>query len=137
MAAVPVCSDFGAQEEKICHYFHLFPFYLHAVMGPDAIILAFKIFSLKPALSLFLFILFKRLFNSSSLSAIRKVSSAYWVSLVAQIVKNLPAMWRPGFNSWIGKISWRSEWLPTPVFLPGEFHGQGAWRTTVHRVTKS
>ena len=23
-----VCSDFGAQEKKICHYFHLFPFYL-------------------------------------------------------------------------------------------------------------
>ena len=22
------------------------------------------------------------------------------------------------------KIPWRSEWLPTPVFLPGEFHGQ-------------
>ena len=32
-------------------------------------------------------------------------------------------------NSWIyghvlGKIPWRREWLPTPVFLPGEFHGQ-------------
>ena len=25
---------------------------------------------------------------------------------------------------WIGKIPWRREWLPTPVFLPGEFHGQ-------------
>ena len=25
---------------------------------------------------------------------------------------------------WIGKIHWRREWLPTPVFLPGEFHGQ-------------
>ena len=24
----------------------------------------------------------------------------------------------------MGKISWRREWLPTPVFLPGEFHGQ-------------
>ena len=21
---------------------------------------------------------------------------------------------------------WRREWLPTPVFLPGEFHGQGS-----------
>ena len=28
------------------------------------------------------------------------------------------------FNPWIGKISWRREWQPTPVFLPGEFHGQ-------------
>ena len=31
---------------------------------------------------------------------------------------------RPGFNPWVGKIPWRREWLPDPVFLPGEFHGQ-------------
>ena len=42
---------------------------------------------------------------------------------MAQIVKNLPAMWRPGFDPWVGKILWRREWLPTPVFWPGEFHG--------------
>ena len=28
MAAVTICSDFGAQENKICHCFHFFPFYL-------------------------------------------------------------------------------------------------------------
>ena len=26
--------------------------------------------------------------------------------------------------SQVRKIFWRREWLPTPVFLPGEFHGQ-------------
>ena len=31
---------------------------------------------------------------------------------------------RPEFDSWLGKFPWRREWLPTPVFLPGEFHGQ-------------
>ena len=31
---------------------------------------------------------------------------------------------KPGFNSWVGKIPWRREWRPTPVFLHGEFHGQ-------------
>ena len=31
---------------------------------------------------------------------------------------------RPRFNPWVSKISWRLEWLPTPVFLPGESHGQ-------------
>ena len=30
---------------------------------------------------------------------------------------------RPGFNSWVGKIPWRREKLPTPGFWPGEFHG--------------
>ena len=39
-------------------------------------------------------------------------------------MKRLPAMWRPGFDPWVGKISWRRKWHPTPVFLPGESHGQ-------------
>ena len=28
------------------------------------------------------------------------------------------------FNSWVRKIPWRRRWHPTPVFLPGKFHGQ-------------
>ena len=31
---------------------------------------------------------------------------------------------RPGFYPWVWKIPWRRKWQPTPVFLPGEFHGQ-------------
>ena len=31
---------------------------------------------------------------------------------------------RPGFSPWVGKIPWIREWLPTPVFWPGESHGQ-------------
>ena len=31
---------------------------------------------------------------------------------------------RSGFSPWVGKIPWIREWQPTPVFLPGEFHGQ-------------
>ena len=53
------------------------PSICYAVMGPDAIILVFLIFSFKPALSLTSFTLIKRLFNSSLLSAIRLVSSTY------------------------------------------------------------
>ena len=30
----------------------------------------------------------------------------------------------PGFNSWLGKIPWKREWQPTPMFLPGEFSAQ-------------
>ena len=38
----------------------------------------------------------------------------------------------PGFDSWVGKMPWRRECLPTPVFLPGEFCGfRGAWQSTV------
>ena len=45
----------------------------------------------------------------------------------------IPGSLRP----WVRRIPWRREWLPTPVFLPGEFHGQrslvgyGLWG---HRV---
>ena len=31
---------------------------------------------------------------------------------------------RCGFNPWVGKLLWRRKWQPTPVFLPGKFHGQ-------------
>ena len=31
---------------------------------------------------------------------------------------------RPGSDPWVGKIPWRRDWPPTPVFFPGEFHGQ-------------
>ena len=35
------------------------------------------------------------------------------------MVKSPPAM---EFDPWVRKIPWRREWLPTSVFLPGEFH---------------
>ena len=42
-----------------------------------------------------------------------------------QTVKTLPAM-RERFDPWVGKIPWRRQWLPIPVFLPGESHGQNS-----------
>ena len=62
-------------------------------------------------------------FNSHRISwgeLIRQISSL----LVAQTVKNLPAMWETQVWSWVRKIPWRREWLPTPVLWPGEFHEQ-------------
>ena len=41
MAAVTICSDFGAPKNKVSHFFHCFPIYLYEVMRLDAIILAF------------------------------------------------------------------------------------------------
>ena len=42
--------------------------------------------------------------------------------LVAQLVKNLPVK-RSQFDSSVGKIPWRRNRLPTPVFWPGKLHG--------------
>ena len=39
--------------------------------------------------------------------------------LVAQVVKKSAC----NAGSRFGLIPWQREWLPTPVFLPGEFHG--------------
>ena len=33
-------------------------------------------------------------------------------------------MQETGFDPWVGMIPWRREWLPTPVLLPRESHGQ-------------
>ena len=74
--------------------------------------------------------------------------SLFWIffsistqaSLVTQTVSNFPIMQdgiclqcgRPGFDPWVGKIPWRRERPPTPVFSPGEFYGLYS-----HGVTKS
>ena len=50
----------------------------------------------------------------------------FGASLVAQLVKKKSAGNTGdslGFNPWVGKIPWRRERLPTPVFWPGELHG--------------
>ena len=45
---------------------------------------------------------------------------------------------RHGFDPWVGKIPWSRKWQPTPVFLPGKFHGQMSLvGYIVHGVTKS
>ena len=45
------------------------------------------------------------------------------------MVKNLPIntgdVKRRVCDPWVGKIPWNRKWQPTPVFLPGESHGQG------------
>ena len=53
-----------------------------------------------------------------------------WPSLVPQVVKNRPAMQENKVRSLGQEDPLRSDWLATPVFLPGEFHGQ-RW-ATVH-----
>ena len=50
-----------------------------------------------------------------------------WIFQVVLAVKNLAVDAgdrRHGFSPWVTKIPWRRAWPPTPVFLPGESHGQ-------------
>ena len=49
---------------------------------------------------------------------------------------------RHRFDPWVRNIPWRPKWQPTPVFLPGEFHGQrslagySSWRCKESDMTE-
>ena len=71
MAAVTICSDFGAPQNSLS-LFPLFPPSIcHEVMGLNAMIFTFWMLNFKPAFSLSSFPFIQRLFSSSSLSAIK------------------------------------------------------------------
>ena len=77
MAVVTICSDFGVQENKLCHCFHCFLINFPWSDGANAMILVFCMLSFKPAFSLSSFSFNEKLFSSSPLSVIKVVSSAY------------------------------------------------------------
>ena len=53
--------------------------------------------------------------------------------LIARLVKKIRLQCkRPQFNSWVGKIQWRRDRLPTPVFLG--FHGSSAGTESAHNA---
>ena len=106
MAAITVCSNFGTEENKISQFPLYFPSICHEVMRPDAIILVFWMLNFKPAFSLSSFTLVKRLFNSSSLSAVRVVSSAYLRLLIFLLASHKPYHW---LCQTVGSV------FPTPI----------------------
>ena len=67
----------------------------HEVMGPDAMMFVFWVLRFKPTLSLSSFTFIKRLFSSSSLSAVRVVSSAYLRLLIFLPAILIPAVLLP------------------------------------------
>ena len=47
-----------------------------------------------------------------------------WASHGASDKESACQFRRRRFVPWVGKIPWRRKWQPTPIFLPGESHGQ-------------
>ena len=101
MAEITICSDFGAQEKKVCHCFHCFPIYLSWRDGTRCHDLCFFMLHLKSALSVSSFTFIKRLFSSSFLSAIRVVLSAYLKLLILLLAILIPvcASSSPAFHT--------------------------------------
>ena len=123
-------------------------------MGPDVMIFIFWMLSFKPTFSLSTFAFVKRFFSSSSLSAIRVVSSAFFHFSSFHFRRNVflhtymgfpggllskestyQCRWL-GFYHWVGKILQRRKWQHTPVFLTGKSHGQRSLLATIHGVTR-
>ena len=98
MVAVIICSDFGAQENKVCHSFHCFPIYFPRSNGIKCHDFVFWLMSFMSAFLLFYFTFIKRTF-SSSISAIRVVSSVYLKLLIF-----LPAILIPACASFSPEI---------------------------------
>ena len=100
MVAVTICSDFGAQENKVYHCFHCFPIYLPWNDGTRCHDLSFWMLSLEPTFSLSFFTSIKRSFSFSLLSAIRVVSSAYLRLLIFLLETLTPvcASFSPAFH---------------------------------------
>ena len=101
MASVTICSDFGAQENKVSHCSIVSPSICHEVMGLDAMILVFWMLSFKLTFSLSSFTFINRLFSSSSLSAKRVVSSAYLRLLIFLPEILIPACASSSLAFWI------------------------------------
>ena len=147
MAAVTICSDFGAEENKICHCFHFSSIYLPWNDGTRCHDLIFWMLSFKPAFSLSSFTLIKRLFSFSSLSAIQ-------FSSVAQLCPTLckpMACSMPGFPvhhqlpgltqthvHWVGDAIQPSHLLLSlsPAFNLSQHQGLFKWVSSSHQVAK-
>ena len=60
---------------------------------------------------------------SSSSSSMGLIGLSWWL-ISKRIHLQCRSYRRYGFDPWVGKIPWRRKRQPTPVFLPGESHGQ-------------
>ena len=59
-----------------------------------------------------------------SFGKIRLIYVKFWLPWLLRRYSVRLQCGTPGFNSWVGKISWRRKWQSTPVLLPGKSHGQ-------------
>ena len=146
MRAWESCSYDRAQENKVSHCFHCFPIYMPWSDGTACHDFSFWMLSFKPAFSLPSFTFMKRLFSSSSLSAIRMVSSAYLksesesCSVMSDSLQphGLYSPWNsPGQNTGVGSLpfsrgsSQPRDWTQVSC-IAGRFFTNWAIREALH-----
>ena len=136
-AAVTICSDFGVQEKKVCHCFHCFPMYFpwsdRTGCSDDlafiVVVVVVLMLSFKPAFLLSFFTFFKRLFSSSSLSAIRVVMATQFSNFVWRnpwiflhtTLSSLDSFLRSELQFWLYPFSWMHNVPMLKWVTPREF----------------
>ena len=113
MAAVTICSDFGAQKNKVWHSFHCFPIYFPWSDGTRCHDLHFLNVSFKPE---------KAMAPHSSTLA-RKIP---WMEEPGRLQSMRLLRVRHDWATSLSLFTFmhrRRKWQPTPVFLPGESQG--------------
>ena len=92
-------------------------FILDTLLNPSGSIW-FSIITLSSNFHVYIYLWILKIF-----ATVFKVLDYSGASLGARMVMNVPSM-QETHDPWFGKVSWRRKWLPTPVFLPGKFHGE-------------
>ena len=126
MAAITICSDFGALQNKVWHCFHCFPSICHEVMGPDAIIFVFWMLSFKPTFDV-------------------RYQVGSWVLRIENFTPQLQSACKesacnaadsgliPGLGRSLGKGNGNS----LQYSCLENFMDRGSWQGTVHGIPKS
>ena len=66
----------------------------------------------------------QNVFPSSLFESLMLLLDDMWAPLWLRLERICLQCRGPWFNLWARRTSWRRAWQPTPVFLPGEVHGQ-------------
>ena len=111
MAAVTICSDLVAQENKVCYCLHCFLIYLPWSDGTRCHDLSFWMLGFKPAFSLFSFSLIKSLFSSSSLFAVRVMLSASDQIRLDQSLSRVRLFVTPWITAGQASLSITNSWI--------------------------
>ena len=106
MAAVTICSDFGAQEEETCHYVPLFPSTCHATRSHD--------------LQSFQYLVSSRLFHSPSSPSSRGSLVPLCFLPLESYHPHIWGCWCFSFLPWFQLIThpaWHFSWCAQPIGL--------------------